>query len=126
MVLLGAISVASGSKEGIVLLGTSLVLGALAFGLAWPVTYTLAERELIVRFGLARIRIAYGVIDHVSPTNNPLSSPAWSLRRLSVSYGRRRILISPADRGAFLRDLAERDPTFQLEGDRLLRKGASR
>jgi hypothetical protein len=45
----------------------------------------------------------------VVPTRNPLSSPALSLDRLRIEYGQgRAIMISPADKGPFLRALEER------------------
>jgi hypothetical protein len=45
----------------------------------------------------------------VTPTRNPLSSPALSLDRLRIDYGRgRRIMVSPRDPGAFLRELRRR------------------
>jgi hypothetical protein len=59
-------------------------------------------------------------------STNPLSSPAFSLNRIDVRYttdgGReRRILISPVDREAFMRDCARTSGHHRVDGDRLQR-----
>ena len=83
-----------------------LLLGVLA--IAWPVTYTLADDELVVRFGLARVRVAYAAITAVAPSRNPLSAPAWSLDRLRIDHDGGFLLISPRDRDAFVAALSSR------------------
>lgn len=76
---------------------------------AVPVSYALTPAELIVRAGLIRWRVPLDGIRRVYPTRNPLSSPAWSLDRLAVEYGASRVLlISPARKAEFLRDLEGR------------------
>ena len=48
-------------------------------------------------------------IKTVTPTSNPLSSPALSLDRLQINYGRwGSIMISPKDKEAFIQDLEKR------------------
>jgi hypothetical protein len=57
-------------------------------------------------------------------TRNPPSSPALSLDRLRVQFGRgwgKAVMISPADRNGFLDDLA-RKAGLNREGDRLFRE----
>lgn len=45
-------------------------------------------------------------ITHVVETNNPMSSPATSLDRLEVKWGKfSSVLISPSDKEGFIRDL---------------------
>jgi len=50
--------------------------------------------------------VPIGEITSIPPTQSPLSSPACSLGRLRIEYGRSRsILISPKNREDFLREL---------------------
>jgi hypothetical protein len=76
--------------------------------LCWPCDYTLMEDHLLVRSGLVKWRVPYGQIEHVYPTRNPLSSPAWSLDRLAIKYGKKWVMVSPEDKLDFLRLLMER------------------
>jgi len=85
-----------------------------------PMRYTLAMDELVVRSGVIRWRVPYSAIESVEPTNNPLASPAFSLDRLAVRYGRRLVLISPRNRETFLRELANR-AGLRFDGRRLTR-----
>jgi ABC-type dipeptide/oligopeptide/nickel transport system permease component len=71
--------------------------------------YVLAGEELQVRSGPFRWRIPIREIRAVTPTRNPLSSPALSLDRLRIEYGGSKwIMISPRDREGFLRELERR------------------
>lgn len=66
--------------------------------------YTLEPRQLIVRCGPLKWRIAVADITAITPTNNPLSSPALSLDRLRIDYGKgRSLMVSPRDKVQFLR-----------------------
>ncbi len=86
-----------------------LTIGAgigLPIWLLLSTNYTLESRELIVRSGPFRWRIASAEITDVTATSNPLSSPALSLDRLRIDYGRgNSIMISPRDKERFLADL---------------------
>ena len=84
--------------------------------------YGLARNRLIIRSGPFRWRVALGDIDSVRPSRNPLSSPATSLDRLHVRYGRQSVLISPEDKGAFLRALVARARHLEVVGDAAERK----
>lgn len=87
--------------------------------------YRLTADELLIRSGPFRFRVPLDAIDSVTPSRNPLSSPATSLDRLMVRWaGRRRILISPEDKARFLAALVERAPQLGIEGDRAWRRGA--
>lgn len=97
--------------------GTS-VLAAVYLGLVFPMRYGITDRELIVRHGLVRQRIQLADITAVTPTRNPLSSPALSLDRLRITFGTgffKNVMISPADKKQFLVELALKA--------RLVRKG---
>ncbi len=101
-------------------------IGAMVF-LLWTffsTFYTFKNDKLLVRGGPFKWEIPLESIEKVTPTRNPLSSPAWSLDRLEV---RRRgtfsgILISPQDKQEFLRDLVGRCPHLRLDGDRAVRR----
>lgn len=68
--------------------------------------YDLSRESLIVRSGPFRWNIPLVDIKSVTPTRNPLSSPALSLDRLRIEYGQRRaVMISPSDKDGFLRAL---------------------
>ena len=104
----------------------ALGLAAIGF-LLWmffATFYTFRDDNLLVRGGPFKWEIPLEAIEKVTPTRNPLSSPAWSLDRLEV---RRKgaftgILISPRDKQEFLRDLVERCPHLKLDGDRVIRR----
>jgi hypothetical protein len=88
----------------IVILGCALPVWLLA-----STRYTLTSSELQAHSGPFRWHIALDEIRTVTPTRNPLSSPALSLDRLRIEYGRERsIMISPRDKETFLRELDAR------------------
>lgn len=105
-----------------------LVFSGASVFLMYPVRYTLAERELVVRGGPFRWRVAYENIEKVTPTRNPLAAPAWSLSRLRVDHRYRGrtvfLLISPERQEEFLRELAGRCPHLVLSDDRLVKAPA--
>jgi hypothetical protein len=112
-------------RSGWVLIGAALVVAAGLAIMLFPVVYQVTTTDLIVRSGLRAWTIPLDSIERVTPTNNPLSSPAWSLDRLRVDYRKqgvgKMVLISPNDKAGFLRALAMRSPGLELRGDRLLR-----
>ncbi len=66
--------------------------------------YTVDRGIIRVVSGPFRWKVPVDQITSVTATKSPLSSPALSLDRISIRYGkRRRIMISPADRAAFLK-----------------------
>lgn len=97
---------ASGALIGVptMLLGVCLPLWL------WRTTnYRFEENWLIVRSGPLVWRIRIAEITRVVPTRNPLSSPAFSLDRLRIDYGRgQTVMVSPFDKAGFLQELAAR------------------
>jgi len=73
-------------------------------------SYTFSGDRLLVRSGPFRWAIPLAEIEEVRPSHNILSSPACSLDRLQVRYGKRRLLISPAAKEDFVRELRARRP----------------
>lgn len=68
--------------------------------------YTLEPRRLVVQSGPFKWHIAVADITSITPSSNPLSSPALSLDRLRIDYGRSRsLMISPRNKDQFVRDI---------------------
>ena len=85
----------------VVVLGTGLPLWTL-FGTC----YELTPGRLRIRCGPFRWTVPLNEIRAVTPTRNPLSSPALSLDRLRIDYGRgSSVMISPRDQARFLAEL---------------------
>jgi membrane protein YdbS with pleckstrin-like domain len=65
--------------------------------------YALEPGQLRVQSGPFKWRIPIADITAITPTSNPLSSPALSLDRLRIDYGKgRSVMISPRDKQGFL------------------------
>ncbi|MFR9720872.1 PH domain-containing protein [Aeromonas diversa] len=68
--------------------------------------YRLEGDALFVSSGPIRLRIPLREIVNITPTNSPLSSPALSLDRLRIEYGRgKSVMISPRNKEEFIRNL---------------------
>jgi membrane protein YdbS with pleckstrin-like domain len=68
--------------------------------------YTLEPRQLLVRSGPFKWKVPIKDITSITATSNPLSSPALSLDRLRIEYGRgSAIMVSPRNKDQFLRDI---------------------
>jgi hypothetical protein len=66
--------------------------------------YTVDKDIIRVASGPFRWKVPVDQITSVSATRSPLSSPALSMDRICIRYGkRRRIMISPADKAGFLK-----------------------
>lgn len=90
-----------------------IFLGSAAAFMLWILygtDYTLSDEELRIRCGPFHYGVPLRAIDSVTPSRNPLSSPALSLDRLLIQWGPgpRRILISPSRRSEFLQELSYR------------------
>ena len=68
--------------------------------------YIITDNQLVVRSGPFKWRITISEISAITPSHDPIASPAWSLNRLRIDYGRKKsLLISPRDRDGFLRQI---------------------
>jgi hypothetical protein len=69
--------------------------------------YTLEPTRLLIKSGPLRWVVPLADIHSITPTRNSLSSPALSLDRLLITYGKdhRELMISPEDKAGFLREL---------------------
>ena len=98
----------------------SFVLWAVAlyiFSLTALVRYVIDGDTLFVFTGFfTKTIIPISSITSIRPSRNPISSPALSLRRLSIRYNKYdEILVSPKDREAFVAALKAANPQILTE-----------
>lgn len=68
--------------------------------------YEVLEEEIIIHAGLYKVVVPRQSIPSVTPSNNVLASPAFSLDRLEIAYGESdKILISPKNQTQFLENI---------------------
>jgi hypothetical protein len=71
--------------------------------------YRVDTADLHIRCGPFAWRVPLREIRAITPTRNPLSSPALSLDRLRIDFARGgSIMISPLDKDAFVEELRKR------------------
>jgi len=76
------------------------------------------ENELKVYCGPFRHTISLQDIKEIKRTRSPLSSPACSLDRMEIKFGKsKRVMISPADREGFIKMLIGKSPQIHLDED---------
>ncbi len=85
--------------------------------LFYDTAYTIKGKELEIRFGfLYKQKIDITSIREIKETNNPLSSPAASLDRLDIRYGRSgSVLISPQRKEEFVNELLKIHPEIVVK-----------
>ncbi len=96
-----------GGVPVVVMVPVMVVLGAgLPLWTLFGTRYELTPGRLRIRCGPFRWTVPLNEIRAVTPTRNPLSSPALSLDRLRIDYGRgSSVMISPRDQARFLAEL---------------------
>lgn len=78
-------------------------------------TYYIIEGEMLtIRSMGLRWRVPIRDIRSITPTRSAASSPALSLDRLRIDYGRRTILVSPEDRERFIAALRTVNPAISV------------
>lgn len=100
---------ANGPGEALFLIATALAIVALIGSMLIGTHYTVTGDTLRVVCGPFRWKVPIDAIESVEATRNPLSSPALSLDRLRIHYGKKRIMVSPSDKAGFLRAIGQ-DP----------------
>ncbi len=97
----------------IVAIGMLVFIGTLWFG----TYYVIEDNELIISGGIARKKIPIAEITKLTKTNNPLSSPALSIKRMEVMYepGMQIVLISPDEQRRFIELLLEKNPHIVVD-----------
>ena len=100
----------------------ALITSALV-ALAYTTRYTLDVDNLTIKIGPLETKIPIVEITEAYPTWNPLSAPAWSLKRVRIRYSSTRFgaLISPVQREQFLEELNKLAPHLEWRGNRLVR-----
>lgn len=82
----------------------------------WPIHYDVTEEDLIVHSGLTRRRVRLQEIRRITPSHNLLSSPALSIDRIRIDYGRHSfILLSPKDREGFAAAIKSRFDSVEVD-----------
>lgn len=78
--------------------------------------YTIAKGNLTITSGFFyKKEIPISSITHIQPSNNPISSPAFSLKRLEICHGiHSSVLISPIQQERFLREIAWSNPSIHI------------
>lgn len=82
----------------------------------YDTTYQVDQDRLIIRSSfLYKSVIHISEIKKIKETNNPLSSPAASLDRLEIRYGRSgSVLISPREKEAFINSILSINPQIEV------------
>jgi Protein of unknown function (DUF1200). len=77
--------------------------------------YLVGENDLIVKsaFGM-KTTVNINSIKKITETDNPLSSPATSLDRIEVFYGKQSIIISPKRKTEFINHLLSINPRIEV------------
>ncbi len=100
-----------------IVMAVLLVSIAFVFYLIFAIKYVINGDMLEIKNGfMGTTKIAIADIKSVEKTNNPLSAPAMSLKRLEIKYGNKfdSALISPVDREAFINDLLRLNPDIRV------------
>jgi len=105
IVAIGAAAIQAGdplATTGLIL--TAIAVAALLVWLMLGTHYTVDRGILRIVSGPLRWKVTIDQITSVEATKSPLSSPALSLDRIRIRYGKkRRIMVSPADKAGFLK-----------------------
>lgn len=105
------------SIGGFVLIFILMVILPIQLLWMWLTTYyVLDDSHLVIKYGPFKKVIPLNTIKSVKKTMNPWSSPALSLKRLEIMYGKYDIvLISPIDRDKFMEIISERCPQIKIK-----------
>ncbi|WP_421805166.1 PH domain-containing protein [Flagellimonas sp.] len=101
------------------LLGFTILIGSLIFlvVLFYSISYEVTDEVLtVISFFFIKKNILIKDITRIVESNNPISSPAASLDRLEVYYGKySSVIISPKDKMGFIAHLKRLSPSIQVE-----------
>lgn len=100
-------------------LGIAILLPVIIFVIHLFLTtnYTIENGRLTIKSGLfVNKTIDINTIKKITETNNPLSSPATSLDRLEIFYGKfDSIIISPKKKHEFIADIEKLNPNVEVK-----------
>jgi hypothetical protein len=108
---------------GVFLLGDYWIAGPILLVLmlcAYPQSYQTAPKWLVVRSALTKVLIPYETISYIGPASEDHDTFSFTADRIRIQYGPASdILIAPANRNAFLADMAKRTPHLMKRGQKL-------
>ena len=109
-----------GETRGVIfLLCWGVVITLLITALSVPLRYTCRADHFHIQSGWLDWRVPYASVRRVALSANPLSAPAWSLRRVKLETADGLILVSPSDRESFIEELSARCPHLIRTADGL-------
>lgn len=99
--------VVAGAPGAWIVAPVTAILGAgLPASVLFATRYVLEKNVLKIQSGPFRWSIPVDEIRGITPTSNPLSSPALSMDRLRIDYGRMSsVMISPLEKDRFISDV---------------------
>ncbi|MCH7414499.1 PH domain-containing protein [Belliella sp. R4-6] len=99
--------------------GIAILLAVILFVVHMFMTtyYTIDGEELIIKCGfLFNKTIEIKTIKKIAETNNPTSSPATSIDRLEINYGKfDSVIISPKYKSEFINDIKRLNPNVEVK-----------
>ncbi|HTS29865.1 MAG TPA: hypothetical protein VMH81_28535 [Bryobacteraceae bacterium] len=108
---------------GVFLLGDYWIAGPTLLILllcAYPQSYVTTAKGLEIRTALTKIVIPYQAICYIGPDAEDSEGSSPSSGRICIQYGlASAIVITPADLGAFVADMAKRAPHLMRRGRKL-------
>jgi len=107
-----------GAPIGATLTMASIILPTIAFTLHifFKTTYRISDsNQLLIKCGfIVNSAVDISKIKSISRTRNPISSPAPSMDRIELKYGKwDSVIISPNDKKEFVNALLEINPNIQ-------------
>jgi hypothetical protein len=106
------------------LLGDYWIAGpilVILFLCAYPQSYITTPYALVIRGALSRHVIPYAAIRHIGPPAEDGRTFAVTAHHIAIEYApASHVVIEPADRDAFLRDIAAHAPHLIKRGQRLI------
>lgn len=90
----------------LLLAGVTAAVTLLLFSVLRNTCYLVRSDSLRIVSGPFKWTVPLADIREITPTRNPLSSPALSMDRLKIAYGKKKfVLVSPDDKDGFLRSI---------------------
>ncbi len=106
LIVWGAFAWQSDRGGSLILIAAGIFDGILFCVLLFPCYYAIEESHILIRSGLIRYRVPIDGVQSVTPTSNPLSAPAPSLKRVEIRMkDGKYYLVSPADREGFIEEV---------------------
>ncbi len=97
-----------------------ILISPIIIVLVWALFHSyheFSDTEFISIFGFIKIKIPFQEIKKVGFSLNPMSSPAWTFKRVKIDYKKFEfaLLSLPKDEKLFLRELKKRCPQAEIK-----------